>query len=443
MAGSGKTADAGKAVKGAPSAEAEDRSNIWGYIEGYYGRLFGWEERTALVDHIAAHRFPAPGGVAGRGGLTGAKGGVKVGGKGVGSGGAYLYAPKEDSLHRRDWRKRYPPDWRKRFGELTAHAARRGVDMVPGMAPGLSFDYLSAEDYRTLFGKFRDFQKLGCRTLALLMDDIPPVLSANCRGAFRTLGQAHGELLSRLFRDLRNFDKNCRLWFCPTVYTDQFASGPLERDPYLVDLAATVPHEVTVMWTGERIIAERLDGSSLAALAGMFRGNVLLWDNLYANDYCPNKIFLGPYLGRGKEIWSLTRGALLNPTGLPVTDRLLLDLLAAFRRGRSPAAAWRETMAAYGLPKEFHAVAPYLASPFFRAGPKDLAPSRVAALHKALKTLIWDWKGLLHQEWYPYLFMLDADLKASAHGKDKPDEAWVRKRYSPLVAELLLKGVRG
>ena len=58
----------------------------------------------------------------------------------------------------------------------------------------------------------------------------------------------------------------------------------------------------------------------------------------------------------------------------------------------------------------------------------------MAALHKALKHLIWDWKGALHQEWYPYLFMLDADLKASARGKDRPDEAWVRKRYSPLVA---------
>jgi hyaluronoglucosaminidase len=400
----------GKAFKPIKTA---GKSAIWGYIEGYYGRLFGWEERTALVDHIASKRFPGQG--------------------------AYLYAPKEDSLHRRDWRIRYPSEWRKRFGELAAHGMRRGVDLVPGMAPGLSFDYLAADDYRILLSKFRDFQKLGCRTLALLMDDIPPVLPANCRGSFRTLGEAHGALLRRLWTDLRAGGRDCRLWFCPTVYTDQFASGPVERDPYLVDLAAAMPPEVTLMWTGPRIIAERLDAASLGELAGMFRGNVLLWDNLYANDYCPNKIFLGPYHGRGKEIWSLTRGVLLNPTGLPVTDRFLLDLLAAFRQGKSAAAAWKAVLAGYALPREFLAVAPFLASPFFKPAAKDLSPKRVQALHKALKALIWDWKGLLHQEWYPYLFMLDADLKASARGKERPDEAWVRKRYPPLVAELLLR----
>lgn len=389
---------------------------VWGYIEGYYGRLFGWEERASLIDHIASKRF--------------------AGGKG---GGAYLYAPKEDSLHRRDWRIRYPSAWRRRFGALAAHGSRRGVDLVPGMAPGLSFDYLNPADYRTLLNKFLDFRKLGCRTLALLMDDIPAVLPDNCREAFRSLGEAHAALLRRLWIDLNADGKECRLWFCPTVYTDQFASGPIGSDPYLADLAADMPEEVTLMWTGPRIIAENLDARSLKTLSGMFRGNVLLWDNLYANDYCPNKIFLGPYLGRGKEIWTLTRGVLLNPTGLPLTDRFLLDLLAAFRQGAKAPEAWRRTLAAYGLPKEFPVVAPYLASPFFVPGAKDLAPKRVAALHKALKALIWDWKGAMHQEWYPYLFMLDADLKASARGKDKPDEAWVRKRYPPLVAELLLK----
>ncbi|MDB5102933.1 MAG: Hyaluronidase, partial [Fibrobacteres bacterium] len=385
---------------------------------GYYGRLFGWEERASLIDHIGAHRFHGEGG------------------------GAYLYAPKEDSLHRRDWRIRYPAAWRKRFRDLNAHAVRRGVELVPGMAPGLSFDYLDPDDYRLLLGKLRDFQKLGCRTLALLMDDIPPVLPPNCRKGFRTLGEAHGMLLQRLLADLKQSGRDCRIWFCPTVYTDQFASGPVEQDPYLSDLSATMPPEIAVMWTGPRIIAERLDAKGLSGLSRIFRGNVLIWDNLYANDYCPNKIFLGPFSGRTGDVWRLTRGVLLNPTGLPMTDRLLLDLLAAFRQGRTAVSAWKDAMVRYALPKEFLIVAPFLASPFFRVGTRDLAPRRVESLHKALKALIWDWKGELHQEWYPYLFMLDADLKASAAGKDKPDEAWVRKRYPPLVAEIILSKTR-
>jgi hypothetical protein len=387
--------------------------SFWGYIEGYYGRLFGWDERANLVDRLAA---------AGRGGPRATA--------------VYLYAPKEDALHRRDWRDRYPAAWRARFGELARRGARRGVDVVPGMAPGLSFDYLSDRDYRALLAKLRDFQGLGCRTLALLMDDIPAVLPGNCRGAFRTLGQAHADLLRRLFADLRASDPRARLWFCPTVYTDQFATGPAERDPYLVDLAAGMPKEITVMWTGARIIAKRLD-KGLAPFARLFGGNVVLWDNLYADDYCPNKIFLGPYAGRTAAVWSLTRGALLNPTGLPATDAFLLDLLDAFRRGKAANPAWRAALAGHAVPREFLAVAPFLSSPFFVPGPRDLSPRRVAAMRKALKYLIWDWKGALHQEWYPYLFMLDADLKASEPGER--DEEWVRKRYSPLIARLLAK----
>jgi len=76
-----------------------------------------------------------------------------------------------------------------------------------------------------------------------------------------------------------------------------------------------------------------------------------------------------------------------------------------------------------------------LASPFFHPVQGDLTPRRIAAMRKALKFLIWDWKGVLHQEWYPFLFMLDADLKAWEGGRK--EEEWVRKRYSPLQARML------
>jgi hypothetical protein len=304
------------------------------------------------------------------------------------------------------------------------------------MAPGLSFDYRSSADHRALLAKLRAFQALGCRTFALLMDDIPAALPAAARGHFRTLGEAHGALLRRLLADLRASDPEARLWFCPTVYTDQFAAGPIERDPYLADLAELMPPEVALMWTGPRIIAPRLDKASLAWLSRRFGGNVILWDNLYADDYCPDKIFLGPFLGRAREAWTLTRGILLNPTGLPATDRFLLDLLAAHARGEPAAKAWRSALERHAVPREFRAVARFLSSPFFLPGPEDLSPRRLAAMRKALKSLIWDWKGTLHQEWYPYLFMLDADLKAAEDGLK--DAAWVRKRYRPLIASLLL-----
>lgn len=382
----------------------------WGYIEGYYGRILAWEDRTALVERLAS-----------------------LGGN------AYLYAPKEDSLHRRDWRLPYAAKWRRDFAVLTARGARAGVEIIPGMAPGLSFRYLDGGDYRLLLRKLKTFRDLGCRTLALLMDDIPPALPKDCARAYRSLGHAHGDLIARLQKDL---GATTGLWFCPTVYTDQFAAGPIAQDAYLADLAATMPRDVTLMWTGPRIVSERLTGRELKTVSEMFRGNVVLWDNYYANDYCPNKLFVGPYAHRAPEAWTLTRGVLLNPTGMPATDRLLLDLLAACKRGAGPEAAWRKALAAAEVPEAFGAVARFLASPFFRPARGDLSPRKAGAMRKALKTLIWDWKGPLHCEWYPHLFMLDADLKSLGRGRDAPDEAWVRKRYSPVMAERLVRELR-
>jgi hyaluronoglucosaminidase len=383
---------------------AETRS--WGYIEGYYGRLFTWQERAGLLSRL---------------GSLGAN--------------TYLYAPKEDTLHRRDWRLPYDARWKKSFAALVAQGVREGVRVVPGMAPGLSFRYLDSGDYRILLRKLKVFASLGCRVLALLMDDITPALPADSRRAFRSLGEAHGRLLARLRADL---GEDVELWFCPTVYTDQFASGPVAKDPYLLDLAATLPRDVPLMWTGPRIISEKLSGREIGTVARMFRGNVIIWDNLYANDYCPSKLFAGPYAGRAPELWKLTRGVLLNPTGLPLTDGFLLGLLDACRRGKKPIEAWKAALREMDVPSAFGAVADFLASPFFRASPSRLTPRKVATMRKALKTLIWDWKGPLHREWYPFLFMLDADLKASARGKEAPDAAWIRKRYPPLIARLLL-----
>lgn len=379
----------------------------WGYVEGYYGRMLDWTQRAALVDHLAA---------------LGAN--------------TYFYAPKEDVLHRRDWRVPYGAAWRRDFAALVRRGRRAGVEVIPGVAPGLSFRYLDAADYRRLLRKFRRFVELGCRTLALLMDDIPATLPGDCAHAFRSLGEAHGRLLARLRADL---GPDIELWFCPTVYTDQFASAPVAQDPYLNDLAACMPRAIVLMWTGARIIAERLDRKSLAPVSALFNGNVVIWDNYYANDYCPNKLFVGPYLGRGASLWTQTRGVLLNPTGLPATDALLLQLLAAARRGQAPVAAWRAALRAAAVPPEFHVVARFLSSPFWRPPAGALSAPRVAALRRALHALIWNWKGALHQEWYAHLFMLDVDVRACAPGPRARDAAWLRKVYPPLLAQRLIR----
>jgi len=375
-----------------------------GYIEGYYGRLFTFEERIGIVRKL---------------GEIGAT--------------HYLYAPKEDTLHRRDWRKPYPAGWRKEFKLFVLKARKSGVQVIPAMAPGLSYRYQSEKDFGSLLLKLKSFSDLGCKELALLMDDIPEQLPKEDAGAFNSLGEAHALLLVRLRKSLPGL----KLWFCPTVYCDSFAtmtSKGVRDNVYLRDLARGIPKDVEVMWTGPAIISKRLAPTDLREVNSVLSRKTILWDNLYANDYCPGKVFLGPFLDRPASVRSASAGLLLNPTGLYHTDLFLLDLLGGFLRGQNPKTVWNKTVRDHKIPSGFLKIASLLASPFEFKIPSSKS---VEGLRKALKPLIWDWKSPLQREWYPYLYALDSELRLLSVGKDRPDAKWIRKKYSPIIANYL------
>ena len=384
----------------------------FGYIEGYYGKMLSWDERLFLCDCLAHLSLNT-----------------------------YLYAPKEDPWHRRQWKIPYPQHWIDSFRRFVQHAVKKNLNVVPALSPGLSFDYMSAADYATMLEKFYVFIESGATTVALLMDDIPDSLPAKSIKAFSSLGQAHGKLLSRLQSDLRKHSRHLSLWFCPTIYTDQFAGDGIDKSKYCDDLASSIPSDINVLWTGPAVISEKLDKKSLSSVSRMFNGNILLWDNMYANDYCPHRLFTGPYLGRSNDVLMATRGILLNPTGMPHTDSFLLALLAAFTKKIPANQAWKKTMSQLPVANELAAVSRFFDLPFTRVSAADCGNPRLSQYHKALHRLIWDWKSPLQREWYPFLYMLDTDLKLLQKKAGSPEtEKWINKKYPPVLSRVLLSG---
>jgi hypothetical protein len=383
-----------------------------GYIEGYYGRLLSFSERLGIVCKLQE----------------------------IGAG-HYLYAPKEDLYHRKQWRTPYPAAWKGDFKAFVATSRKLGVQVVPGLAPGLSYRYRKPEDFEALVRKMRSLTDLGCREAALLMDDIPVALPDADRGRFRSLGEAHGLMLQKLWPRLQKHGIT-RLWFCPTVYSDFFAPEGIANSEYLRDLKQHLSGPemagIEVMWTGRAIIAPEYSTAHLKTVARLTGRTPVIWDNLYANDYCPGKIFLGPFVGRHPAMRKASGGMLVNPTGLYHTDLFALDLLGGFLRGETPRVGWRKALKAWNVPAEFLKIAPLIASPFVRLAAKDLTPAKLKAYRAALKPLIWDWKSPLKLEWYPYLYALDGDLRLLQDGKEAPDEAWIRKKYSAVIAPKLL-----
>jgi hypothetical protein len=276
----------------------------------------------------------------------------------------------------------------------------------------------------------------GCSNLALLMDDISEDVPPACRKRFASLGQAHAMLLQKLTADLKG--SHTTLWFCPTVYTEQFIKEKNGVSVYLGDLAAGIPDNVPVFWTGPRIVSKTITPGELLFITKLFKQNVIIWDNFYANDYCPAKLFLAPFTGRSRNALKKTSGIMLNPTGLFKTDCLYLSLMAAFLKGQSSKQAWSSTLKEYGVPAHFKTIRHFFGWPWELPANTRVTPAAAKQYLKAVTWLLWQWKSPLQCEWYAFLCAFADSLKLSQTPNKNALQSWIIKRYPPLLARLLL-----
>jgi len=352
-----------------------------GYIEGYYGKELDWNQRKKLIYALKSL------------GLN-----------------TYIYAPKNDPYHRINWKQPYPVKWLKEFKALARVCKKSKIRFVGAVAPGLSMDYISVKDYQILLKKIFSFLSLGADSVALLMDDIQKELPPNCNGIYHSLGEAHGVLLKKLKRDTRKKYPNCNLWFCPTVYTDEFVKGKVRESVYLQDLSKSVPRDVFILWTGPGIISQRITESGTRDIQKLFPGRVVIWDNYYANDYCPRKIFLGKYSGRSSKLKFFLKGLLLNPTGMYYTDLLYLKLLACCLKNGNPLRDWKKVISSLGLPPAFLPLLSYFESPFRTGSNGRIKAAELRRRIEAVDELIFAWNSPLLREWFPFLQGLKQDL---------------------------------
>lgn len=331
-----------------------------GYIEGYYGRLLSWPERRHLINHLAKYHCDS-----------------------------YLYAPKEDPYHRYSWRTPYQRHWLKDFVECCQHAKQNNIAILAGIAPGLDFNFIDPEDdFAHLITKATQLIEAGADALVLMFDDISDDISA-LEQAGLDEGQLHGELANRLAGQL-----GWPVLLVPRLYADEI-EGDHRR--YAISLSDHLDQKIPVFICGTHIVAREvaLDGAA-GILAARLKQKVIIWDNFYCHDYCPRRLFLGP--------WTRRRDAdplLINGTGLIHTDSLLLGLMSGASR--------RDLFSAAGVPEAFWVIAEFFDKPVFTAHiPKDNLPK--TNIIEAIDDLLWSWKSPLAREWYPYLFGLKHDL---------------------------------
>ncbi|GIG35879.1 beta-N-acetylglucosaminidase domain-containing protein [Cellulomonas pakistanensis] len=284
-----------------------------GVVEGFYGPPWRHDERLALLAAAPALGLDT-----------------------------YLYAPKDDPWHRERWREPYPDAELARLGELAARAAAAGVAFVWSVAPGLSMRYSDDEEHAALAAKAAQVRAAGAHDVWLLFDDVPydlphPEDVARYGPGQAGSGRAHGEAAARFAAALVPLGLDGPLTVCPTDYAG------CGRSPYRDALAAALPADARVLWTGRDIVVGEVTREDVRAAAAAFRRRLVLWDNFPVNDFDRTRLFLGPLTGRPAAVDDLPLdGVVANAMVEALPSRLPLATVGAWARdpaGYDPARA--------------------------------------------------------------------------------------------------------
>ena len=276
------------------------RHEAHGVVEGFYGVPWSWRERAHLLAFLA------------RAGLT-----------------TYVYAPKLDPLHRAEWRTPYPEADLQRFRALAALADDLGVQFLFGISPLIDFDFATDADYDALLAKVRPLVEGGAAGACLLADDIEMEAEVDAGAA---LGSAHAALANRLQSDLRDVRADARVWFVPTVYSDDRATW-WEGAPEYLEALRALDGDVPVLWTGTDTFSSTLGAADLATVTARLGRPPLIWDNFWANDGGDGffgRLLLGAYDGRAADLAGAIAGLVQNPSIQGAATRLALSTYVAW-----------------------------------------------------------------------------------------------------------------
>jgi hyaluronoglucosaminidase len=241
----------------------------------------------------------------------------------------YVYGPKADLYHRRSWSTPYPRSTMKEFAELCKKAQACGVGFNYALSP------LSQPEPTAVVRKLAAMLDTGITQFSLFFDDIKVKL--NEKTAVIQI-----ETVVRVLDYLKTQISRPILFFCPTQYRG------FKRSEYIHAIADHLPRSVRVFWTGKRVVSKRITKKDLERISLILKRPILIWDNLFANDYVPGIIWRFPYRYRTPLLLDLSDGVLLNPMNQYKASKPLIYTAGLFFKNPHayvPGKAWKHTRA--------------------------------------------------------------------------------------------------
>jgi hypothetical protein len=217
-----------------------------GLIEGFYGRSWNLSERQSLLARLNALKFQR-----------------------------YCYAPKSDSLLRKDWQHLYAKDNFAELLQLREYSAKQNIQFEVGFSPLGLVDDWHEQSRKILKAKLAQLNELNLDGINILFDD----MTSNCLQL--------AKIQSEIAIFIAEFFPDAAINICPSYYSfdpileEVFGAMP---ENYLVDFGELMPQAFGVFWTGDKVISESYPQASIDKAASLLKRAPMLWDNSLAND---------------------------------------------------------------------------------------------------------------------------------------------------------------
>uniref|UniRef100_A0AAY4E1M5 Protein O-GlcNAcase n=1 Tax=Denticeps clupeoides TaxID=299321 RepID=A0AAY4E1M5_9TELE len=257
------------------------RKFISGVVEGFYGRPWTMEQRKELFRRQQ-------------------KWGLNT----------YLYAPKDDYKHRMFWREMYSVEEAEQLMTLISAAKEHGIEFIYAISPGLDITFSNQKEVSTLKRKLDQVCHFGCKSFALLFDDIDHNMCPADKEVFSSFAHAQVSITNEVFQYLGEPET---FLFCPTEYCGTFCYPNVSQSPYLCTVGEKLLPGIDILWTGPKVVSKDITVDSIEEVTKILKRLPVIWDNIHANDYDQKRLFLGPYKGRSTELIPRLKGVLTNP----------------------------------------------------------------------------------------------------------------------------------
>lgn len=164
------------------------------------------------------------------------------------------------------------------------------------------------------------------------------------------------------------------------------------------------------------------------------QNQIIIWDNIYANDYCPKKLVISPWKHREN-----IKNIMINPTGLIETDLFILDLMSLVLGKIDANLAWLKILKKYKIPQEINNFKEFLNPYHIYNESFSFTDKKIDKIISSIDELLWKWHVPLAREWYPYLFNLKQDFIISCKN---PKKEFITKTQTIPFSSYILKQLK-